>query len=218
VFPAEPSFAVLPAAFPQPLKVDVKQSEAPVTFNTGQLQVDILKKPLRIIFRDSKGNVISQDRPEGAASFNGPAFRLWKSMPEDEHYFGLGDKAGPLDRRNMAFTFWNTDAFGWQESTDPIYKSIPFLLAMHNGSAYGLFLDNTYRSNFEFGKEFHDAFLLPRNVANWTITSLRAQSEEGDFRLHHAGWPHAVAALVRPRLPAVPLQLLSRSKGARDRR
>jgi alpha-glucosidase len=158
VFPAEQSFAVLPAAFPQPLNVDVKQSEAHVTFNTGHLQVDIPKKPLRIIFRDSKGNVISQDRPEGAASFNGPAFRLWKSMPEDEHYFGLEDKAGPLDRRNMAFTFWNTDAFGWQESSDPIYKSIPFLLAMRNGSAYGLFLDNTYRSNFEFGKEFHDAF------------------------------------------------------------
>ena len=47
--------------------------------------------------------------------------------PADEHYFGLGDKPGPLDRRNEAFTDWNTDAFGWQESTDPIYKSIPYL-------------------------------------------------------------------------------------------
>ena len=157
-FPADHSFAVLPSAFPQPPKIEVKQTEARVTFNAGQLRVEILKRPLRIIFLDPKGNMISQDRPGGAATFNGPAFRLWKSMPEDEHYFGLGDKAGPLDRRNMSFTQWNTDAFGWQESTDPIYKSIPFVLAMRNASAYGLFFDNTYRSNFEFGKGSHDAF------------------------------------------------------------
>ena len=25
---------------------------------------------------------------------------------------------------------WNTDAFGFQESTDPIYKTIPFFLAI----------------------------------------------------------------------------------------
>ena len=79
-------------------------------------------------------------------------------MPEDEHYFGLGDKSGPLDHRNLAFTMWNMDMYGWQESTDPLYKDIPFLLAMRNGSAYGIFLDNTYRSNFDFGKESRDFY------------------------------------------------------------
>ena len=49
-------------------------------------------------------------------------------MPGDEHYFGLGDKAGTFDRRNQAYTLWNTDV-GTQESIDPIYKSIPFFLA-----------------------------------------------------------------------------------------
>ena len=40
-------------------------------------------------------------------------------MPLDEHYFGLGDKTGPLDRRDEAFSLWNTDAYRFQESTDP---------------------------------------------------------------------------------------------------
>lgn len=79
-------------------------------------------------------------------------------MPEDEHYFGLGDKTGPMDHRDLAFTMWNTDAFGWQESTDPLYKDIPFIFAFRNGSSYGLFLDNTYRSSFDFGKERRDAY------------------------------------------------------------
>jgi alpha-glucosidase len=47
---------------------------------------------------------------------------------------------------------WNTDAFGWQESTDPIYKCIPFFLDMNQGRTLGVFLDNTWRTNFDFGR------------------------------------------------------------------
>jgi alpha-glucosidase len=157
-FPAEHSFAVLPNAFPQPPKIQVERSADDVSFSTGAMRVKILKAPLRILFLDSKNNIISQDQPGYPASFNGDAFRVWKSMPEDEHYFGLGDKSGPLDHRNQSFTMWNTDAYGWQESTDPLYKTIPFLLTMRGGSAYGIFLDNTYRSTFDFGKESRDFY------------------------------------------------------------
>jgi alpha-glucosidase len=79
-------------------------------------------------------------------------------MPIDENYYGLGDKAGPMNRRNRAFTNWNTDEFGWQESTDPLYKTIPFFIGLRKGLAYGVFFDNTYRSVFDFGKESPDFF------------------------------------------------------------
>ncbi len=45
---------------------------------------------------------------------------------------------------------WNTDHFGWQESTDPIYKSVPFFLNMRQGRALGVLFDNTYRMFFDF--------------------------------------------------------------------
>src|SRR3984957_5353137 len=80
-------------------------------------------------------------------------------MPLDEHYFGLGDKPGPLDRREQAFSMWNTDAYGFQESTDPLYKTIPYFMAFRAGHALGVFLDNTWRSSFDFGKE------LPRTYS-----------------------------------------------------
>ncbi len=73
----------------------------------------------------------------GPSRFDGDAFRIYKAMPLDEHYFGLGDKTGPLDRRNEAFTLWNTDAYRFQESTDPLYKSIPFFMAFRAGRAAG---------------------------------------------------------------------------------
>jgi alpha-glucosidase len=122
-------------------------------FTTGEVVVRILKSNARVIFLNPAGDVIAQDAPDGPASWNGRAFRVRKSMPDDEHYFGLGDKAGPIDHRNQAFTMWNTDAIDWKEFTDPLYKSIPFFLAMRRGSAYGIFLDNTYRTSFDFGKE-----------------------------------------------------------------
>ena len=40
----------------------------------------------------------------------------------------------------------------------PCTKTFRFFLAMRSGLAYGIFLDNTYRSSFDFGKELRDAY------------------------------------------------------------
>ena len=37
-------------------------------------------------------------------AWDGPQVQVWKKMPEDENYYALGDKAGPMHRRNRAFT------------------------------------------------------------------------------------------------------------------
>ena len=154
--PPDRSFAVLPNAFPATTSLRVSETGAALELRTDSLVVRVNKSPLRINFLDGNGNVILQERADRPAAFNGTEFRVWHAMPDDEHYFGLGDKSGPLDHRDLAFTNWNTDAFAWQESTDPLYKTIPFFLAMRHGTAYGVFLDNTYRSNFDFGKESPD--------------------------------------------------------------
>ncbi len=102
--------------------------------------------------------MINADMPGRPIEFNGAEFRVYMKSPQDEHYFGLGDKPGPLDRRNEAFTDWNTDAFGWQESTDPIYKSIPYFVTFRQGIAAGVFLDNTWRASFDFNKQYRDGY------------------------------------------------------------
>ena len=79
-------------------------------------------------------------------------------MRPEEHYFGLGDKPGPLDRRDHAYSFWNTDSYGFQESTDVIYKSILFHRPPLKGITTGVLFDNTWRTNFDFGKESPNAY------------------------------------------------------------
>ena len=104
----------------------------------------------RIVVEDLAGNLISADA--APASFDGKAFTLKKTMPQGEHYFGMGDKTGGLDRRGKSYVNWNTDAFGFTGADDPIYKSIPFFIGVGGaGGSYGLFLDNTWRTWFDFG-------------------------------------------------------------------
>jgi alpha-glucosidase len=151
--PAEDASWVVPAELrARTLTLQPSQSAGATEFHTQHLSVRIESSPLRLIVTDSSGHIISSDAPERAAEIAGDTFTLRKLLPEAEHYFGLGDKTGPLDRRGQTFVDWNTDAYGFGESTDPIYKSIPFFVGMGGaGGSYGIFLDNTFRAWFDFG-------------------------------------------------------------------
>jgi alpha-glucosidase len=154
--PEDASWAVLASARHATVPVMPTDTAGRDGFRTPALTVDVDPQTLELTVRDAAGHILQQDvRP---IRWDGDAFRLCKTMPLDEHYFGLGDKSGPLDRRNEAFTLWNTDAYRFQESTDPLYKSIPYFMAFRAGRATGVLLDNTSRSSFDFGKESPDAY------------------------------------------------------------
>jgi len=123
----------------------------PGGFQTGSLSVRIDPATLRLTVADLDGRTIVDD-VAGAMSFEGSRFTLRKAMPAGEQYYGLGDKTGPFNRRGASYVNWTTDAWGFDRGTDPIYKAIPFYIATGGpGGAYGLFLDNTWRSAFDFG-------------------------------------------------------------------
>jgi len=149
--PEDASWAVLKNARGSRVPVTPTESKDTVGFRTKLLRVSVNRENFALTISDLNGNTLQQDaRP---IEFHGDEFRIYKTMPIDEHYFGLGDKTGPLDRRNQAFTMWNTDAYSFQESTDPLYKSIPYFMAFRAGLAVGVFFDNTWRSSFDFGKQ-----------------------------------------------------------------
>ncbi len=157
--PEDASWAVLSAARTKSIDVQPVQDDASVGFHTAALDVRVERNPLRLVIRDLAGNVISADAPGRPVRFLLGGFTVSKQMPGGEHYFGLGDKAGSFDRRNQAYALWNTD-IGPQESTDPLYKAIPFFLGINGTRSYGLFLDNTWRTWFDFGKQARDAIMF----------------------------------------------------------
>ena len=105
-FAEDASWAVLPEARKSSVPVTFDLNSNYFGFRTRQLAVEVDESTLQLTIRDLNGNLLQQDaRP---LRFDGDAFRIYKTMPLNEHYFGLGDKTGPLDRRNGAFTLWNT--------------------------------------------------------------------------------------------------------------
>jgi alpha-glucosidase len=142
--PEDASWAVLPAARSSRTAVVAE----PNGFATKTLRVTV-DPQLLLTVADLDGNILQKDA--APVQWDGAQFKVSKQGSWSDHFFGLGDKPGPLDRKAETFTLWNTDAFGWQESTDPIYKSIPFFIDMNHGRALGVFLDNTWRTNFDFG-------------------------------------------------------------------
>lgn len=82
-----------------------------------------------------------------------------KTMMGSEHFYGLGDKTGFLNKRYYDYEMWNTD------NPDPhvdnfkvLYKCIPFFMTLTDTHAYGLFWDNTYKSVFNMGQESDEYF------------------------------------------------------------
>jgi alpha-glucosidase len=155
-FPEDASWAV-------PAEVRRKSVPVRVTadgFTTVSIAVHLNPTTRVLRLTDPQGKTIVADLPD-AVRFEGKGFTLRKALPIDEHIFGLGDKTGSLDRRGGTFVDWNTDAFGFAPWGDPIYKSIPFFIGVDgDGRAYGLFLDNTWRSSFDFGHKDASAIEL----------------------------------------------------------
>jgi alpha-glucosidase len=125
---------------------------------TSELEVRAQLSPFRLAFYDRNGRLIAKDADNQGMSWDGPRVRCWKWMPPEEHYFGLGEKSNPLDKRGHAYVLWNTDPAGFDASSDPLYQTVPFLLALREARAYGLFFDNTYRSSFDLGTESPDLY------------------------------------------------------------
>jgi alpha-glucosidase len=155
-FPEDLSWAVIAAPETPPVQVINEARETRMV--AGDIHILVKASPLLIAFANAAGQPILEDQPSLPMAWDGENIHIWKRMPLDENYYGLGDKAGRMNRRNRSFTMWNTDEFGWQESSDPLYKDIPFFLGLRHGAAYGVFFDNAYRSSFDFGKESLDYF------------------------------------------------------------
>ncbi|MBB5346149.1 glycoside hydrolase family 31 protein [Tunturibacter empetritectus] len=154
--PEDASWAVLPGSRTSSVATAYRAEGGKAGFSTKALQVSVDRATLAVTISDTHGGVLLEDaRP---VEFHGDHFRIYKRMPPEEHYFGLGDKTGPLDRRGGAYQMWNTDQYRFQESSDPLYKAIPFFIADNAGRSYGLFLDNTWRTSFDFGKEDAEAY------------------------------------------------------------
>ncbi|SLM63669.1 MULTISPECIES: glycoside hydrolase family 31 protein [Dickeya] len=104
------------------------------------------------------------DRPTGAYLLNmhGDGIAHYQRRSSEERCYGLGEKAGDLNRAGRRFEFRNLDAMGYNaQTTDPLYKHLPFTIIQQPGASYGVFYDNLSVTWLDLGNEidnYHPAY------------------------------------------------------------
>ena len=139
--------------------VTVEQHDALVlTGNT--LRLIVRAHPVRLEWQEKQGEAwttLAKDRPSSAymVGHSSPALAHYMQLDLHEKSFGLGEKAGTVDRFGKQYEMRSLDAMGYNaESTDPLYKHWPFYqIRTSSGGHYGLFYDNLATTRFDMGRE-----------------------------------------------------------------
>jgi alpha-glucosidase len=153
------SYAVVSRDFGDP-GARISSTGDSTTITTSALRLVARHRPFRIAIFDANGESLDEDEPAMGMAYSGTATRVFKRLRNDEQIYGLGEKSGKLNRRGKmlggySYTMWNSDTYGYDASIDPLYASFPFYMVLRNGRAHGVFLDNTHRTNFDIGHQFH---------------------------------------------------------------
>jgi alpha-glucosidase len=132
----------------------VAETPEAVSVRGGGLVVTAQKRPLRLAVADTAG--ISLFAESFGAGHQGVRVTHVLARPAEARYFGLGEQAFPLDRTGQNLILWNTDAYGYRSESTPLYSSIPFYVVVRSGRAYGVYYDNSYESEFDFGAKLKE--------------------------------------------------------------
>jgi alpha-glucosidase len=152
------SYGRAPEARPRPTTVEVAEADSRIEFRTATLRVEVDRA-------DGRVRIYSREHESLLHAYAAPFYcrttlmkgldqvRLQLEHDSKESYYGLGDKAWDTNLSGRYFENWNSDSFAYGRERDALYRSIPVYYGLREGVAYGVFLDNTYRSHFDFNSQ-----------------------------------------------------------------
>jgi alpha-glucosidase len=152
--------------------VTLAEDDGCISLATPSFNVHIALDPVRVHFSDQEGRVFAADEQTlGMGSFTlaeqaprldvpnavgtvGMPVRLYKQHLEHEYYFGCGERTSTLNKTDSHQLFWNVDPLpGHTALQNNLYVSIPFVLTLNEGQAWGLFFDSMAETQFDLAKE-----------------------------------------------------------------
>jgi alpha-glucosidase len=170
VFAPDHSYAISPDFKPEKVTVALHEHADDYQLISRDLHIVISKSGLRVKIYDANDRLICEDA--GGYSARRTILKGWsdlrmeKKCQRKEAFYGLGDKTCGANLAGKRFQNWCEDAYAFGRNTDPLYRAIPFYYALHQGMAYGIFLDNSFRSHVDFNSSEDD------------ITTFRAEGGE----------------------------------------
>ena len=149
-----------------PTPARFNQTETAATLQTGTFVAEIGLDPLRIAFRDGDRELALDDPALGMGflplappdarlvdPLGAPAV-VFKRHQAGTRYFGCGERTGGLEKTGSHQVFWNVDPpTGHTAALNNLYTSVPFVLALREGQAWGMFVDSGYRLEFDLAAQ-----------------------------------------------------------------
>ena len=158
----------------------LREEETEYVVYTNIVNCHVRKKDFFISFSDNQNHMTSSDAVpmhwEENIKFGGYYVYCTKECRAEESFFGLGDKPTEFNLRGKRLKNWNTDAYSFAWNQDPLYRSIPFYISLNEGIAHGIFFDNTFKADFDFGAED------PTKTSFW--------AEGGELQYYYIHGPH----------------------------
>ena len=110
-----------------------------------------------ILYEDRSGLAYNFDHELGDGSIH------YTRREEGQRIYGLGDKAGPVDKNHQRYKLYANDSMGYRAKySDPLYKYLPFYICENKAGSYGIYYDTYSEGEVDFGKE-HDNYYEPFN-------------------------------------------------------
>ncbi len=170
------------------------ENDGHLSIETAQLRLEIALDGFQCRWFQREHHdwqMIAADRPTQAYDFgwwDGRVHHYVARLP-GERFFGLGERSGAMDRAGRRFRLANVDAMGYDaESTDPLYKSVPYLLvAAAHGACHGAFYDSTADGFVDIGQE----------VDNYHGPYRHFCADSGDFDLYMIAGPDPLTVTQR---------------------
>lgn len=136
------SYAVVSDAYVNSFDFEEQDEQLVLSVNGNMLVVH--KEPLTFSWQRNNEERISFQAAQLNASGMGGVLEFMVS--EEDHFYGTGSRAIPVDRRGYQLNFYNQASYGYSNNTQNLNISIPLVVSSKN---YGLFFDNHYAASMD---------------------------------------------------------------------
>ena len=136
--------------------VQFDEGKNKIKISTNELHLTLQKNPFWVKIENKEGKLLALDDAY-RFEMRKKSLRVESLAGKKEHYYGLGEKSGSLNKSSRYFVFHNRDAVGYNaKSSDPLYKHVPFLICWQPEIqvAFGILYDNLAQTEMSLNPAF----------------------------------------------------------------
>ncbi|MBO5528580.1 MAG: alpha-glucosidase [Bacilli bacterium] len=137
------------------------------TIQIDDIRIEINPQNLRV-FCFKGGKLLYSDRDGLAYNLQGElgsGSHHYLFREPGEHIYGLGDKTGDINKAGRNFKMETFDTMGFDaNSSDPLYKQVPFYMCKNSVGCYGIFYDTYSNGEIDFGREHNNYYIYYKHA------------------------------------------------------